>query len=140
VRRFALAAVLLVLAGCGGGHSDSPESVVRAWSAALNRADDGAAASLFAPGAQIIQGDSEFVLVTREQARAWNDDLPCSGTIEKLETKGELVTATFLLDDRPGHTCDAPGAHALAAVRVHAGKIVLWHELGTEAGAPVPVV
>ena len=140
MRPLALAACLLTVAACGGSRSSTPESVVRAWSAALNRADDGAAAALFAPGARIIQGDTEFVLTTHAQARAWNGGLPCSGTIEKLETKGELVTATFLLEDRPGHTCDAPGARALAVVHVHAGKIVLWHELASEGGAPVPVV
>jgi hypothetical protein len=138
MRVFALTACLLVVAGCGGSKAVTPESVVRAWSDALNRADNRAAAALFAPGATIIQGNTEFKLATQDQARAWNGGLPCSGTIEKLETKGELVTATFLLANRPGHTCDAPGAHALAVVRVHAGKILLWHELGAE-GTPLPV-
>jgi hypothetical protein len=137
VRRLALLAVL-ALAACGGAHKAGPEGVVRAWSDALNRGDDAAAAALFAPGARIIQGDTELVLADAKQARTWTGGLPCSGTIVALETKGDVVTATFLLGDRPRHSCDAPGVKAETVLAVRNGKIVLWHQIASE-GVPTPI-
>jgi hypothetical protein len=46
--RCLLAVLAVVAAGCGGGHR-TPAQVVRAWSAALNRGDEEAAAALFGP-------------------------------------------------------------------------------------------
>ena len=135
MRRLVLLAVLL-LAACGGG-TRGPESVVRAWSKALNAGDAEAAGALFAPNARVVQGNAELVLHDASQARAWNDGLPCSGKITKLQVKGEVVTAWFLLGNRPGHACDAPGAKAEAVIRVHDGKIALWHQIATENAPPV---
>ncbi len=112
---------------------------MRAWSDAINRGDDASAAALFASGAEIVQGGAATRLETQEQARAWNAGLPCAGKIVGLSTTGEVVTATFLLGHRNGHTCDGPGARAVAAFRVHAGKILLWHELGAEPAPDQPV-
>jgi hypothetical protein len=139
VRSFAALAAAVVLAGCGGNGTRSPEQVVRDWSDALNRSDDAAAAALFAPGAEIVQGGAATLLETRSQAFAWNAGLPCAGTIVRLSATGEVVTATFLLGHRAGHTCDGPGARDTAAFRVHGGKIVLWHELGAEPAPAEPV-
>jgi limonene-1,2-epoxide hydrolase len=123
-----------LLAGCGGG-APSPESVVRAWSAALNTGDDEAAAKLFAPRAEVIQGRS-FVLESESEAIAFNAALPCSGEIVELEAEGEIVTASFRLGERPARHCDAPGALARATFRVREGKIVLWHQLPSSGAAP----
>ena len=120
-------AVLALAGGCGGGDP-SPESVVRAWSQALNSGDNEAAADLFAPGAEVIQGVS-FTLDTRREAIAFNEALPCSGEIVELVSEGDSVRATFRLGDRPASRCDAPGAEVEAAFRVRSGKIVLWHQL-----------
>jgi len=139
VRFVAAVVVAAVVAGCGGQHSTAPEQVVRAWSSALNRGDDASAAALFAPGAEIVQGGVSTRLETQAQARAWNAGLPCSGKIVGLSTTGDVVTATFLLGHRRGHTCDGPGARAVAAFRVHAGKILLWHELGAQPAPAQPV-
>jgi SnoaL-like domain len=137
-RTTALLLIVAALAGCGSGGAASPESVVRTWSQALNRGDDEAAASLFAHGARAVQGRRVFVLRTREDAIAWNRGLPCSGRIVSLHRHGDLVTATFLLGRRPGHSCDGPGAEATALFRVDGGKIVLWHQTGSQ-GLPAPV-
>jgi SnoaL-like domain len=135
MRFLATIAVLGILAaGCGSG-SRSGEEVVRAWSEALNAGDNEAAAELFAAGAQIVQGGRTVRLETHEDAIAWNASLPCSGRIVELETDGDTVTATFVLDDRTTTACDAPGAQATAAFRIDDGKIVLWHQL--EAEQPV---
>jgi hypothetical protein len=129
---------LLVAVGCGG--SRSAEDVVRAWSQALNAGDNEAAAELFAPGAQIVQGGRTVRLETHEDAVAWNASLPCSGEIVEVETEGDNVTATFLLDDRTTSACDAPGAEATATFEIEDGKIVLWHQLGGEAEETGPAV
>jgi limonene-1,2-epoxide hydrolase len=125
----------LVLSGCGS-TPPSPESVVRAWSQELNQGDNEGAAKLFAPGAEVVQAGTTLRLDTRAQAVAWNAALPCSGRIVSIKTKGDTTTATFVLGERPERKCDGPGERATAIVRVHKGKIVLWHQT---SAAPAPV-
>lgn len=123
-------ALLLLAAGCGSSPP-STESVVRAWSEALNTDDNRGAANLFAPNAEIVQGSSVIRLKTYEQAVAWNSSLPCSGRIVAIRSKGQTATATFELGDRQHSRCDGPGQKATAIFRVVKGKIVLWHQTGT---------
>src|SRR5207302_7333600 len=58
----ALAVAGLLVAGCGSGShrktqaAQSPETVVRSWSRALNSGDNERAARLFAVHAEIVQG------------------------------------------------------------------------------------
>ena len=87
------------LAGCGSGPP-STESVVRAWSQALNQDDNDTAANLFAPNARVVQGNTVLRLKTHEDAVAWNSALPCSGLITSIHSRGAIVTATFRLGDR----------------------------------------
>ena len=124
-----LLAALLVLAGCGGSHAASPESVAREWSAALNRDDNEAAARLFAGDATIVQG-GEMRLQTHADAVRWNAGLPCGGRIVSVEPQGSSgdVLVVFRLEERPQHRCDAPGARAAALFSIRHGKIVLWHQ------------
>jgi limonene-1,2-epoxide hydrolase len=138
-RAFALAAVAFAVAGCGSG-TPSAESVVRAWSQALNQGDNETAAKLFAQGAEVIQGDMVLTLRTQHDALAWNAALPCSGRILEIHTKGQTATATFLLGDRPHSRCDGPGHKATAIFRVVKGKIVLWHQTGSRAAPQPPSV
>jgi limonene-1,2-epoxide hydrolase len=133
-----LALVSVVVAGCGTGPP-SAESVVRAWSEALNQGDNNTAGSLFANGAEVIQGNSVLTLHTQHDAVAWNAALPCSGRILSIHSRGQVATATFLLGDRPHSRCDGPGQKATAIFRVVRGKIVLWHQTGS-GGAPPPSV
>jgi hypothetical protein len=137
--RARLAATLLMalLAACGGGKS-SPESVVRAWSKALNAGDNQGAADLFAPNAEIVQGPVVLRLRTHADAVVWNAGLPCSGKIVALSTRGATVTATFLLGNRPTSACDGPGHRTTAVFRIHGGKIVLWHHVPSAASPPPP--
>jgi hypothetical protein len=132
-------AVLALLTGCGGG-SASPESVVRAWSDALNAGDNERAANLFANGAEIVQAGSVLFLRTHAQAVDFNSSLPCSGKIISMSTKNDVATATFLLSNRKTSRCDSPGGRAVAAFEVHHGKIVLWHQLPTPTPQPAPAV
>jgi hypothetical protein len=139
--RFVLATtcVLALLAGCGGSK-DSPESVVRAWSKALNAGDNQGAADLFAQGAQVVQGPVVIRLRTHADAVVWNAGLPCSGKIIALSTRGATVTATFLLGDRKTSPCDGPGHHATAVFRIRSGKIVLWHQVPNATPPSPPTI
>jgi limonene-1,2-epoxide hydrolase len=105
-----------------------PAAIVRAWSKALNANDNQAAASLFAPAAHIVQPGVDFKLTPR-LALLWHQALPCGGKIVKLVTRGERVTATFLLNERPFHRCDGPGMKAGAVFTVRKGKIVAWRQV-----------
>ncbi len=123
--------------GCG----DSPpstQSVVRAWSQALNADDNKGAADLFARGAEVVQGPSVIRLRTHAQAEAWNSALPCSGRIVSIKSHGQTARATFVLGDRQHSRCDGPGQHATAIFRVVKGKIVLWHQAGSNTAPPPP--
>jgi hypothetical protein len=129
MRWLAILALLAAVTACGTRRSPSPEAVARAWSAALNRADDESAARLFAPAAEIVQG-GELVLRTHADAVRWNATLPCGGTITRVvhEQRPDEVLVVFKLRERPGHRCDAPGQDAAAVFQVEHGKIVLWHQ------------
>ena len=128
MRGVLLLAAVALFAGCGGHKTSSPSDVVRAWSAALDRNDNEAAARLFADGARIVQNGTE-VLGTHADAVTWNAGLPCGGTITSLETRGSgEVLAIFTLKQRPQHRCDAPGSQAAALFEVQHGQIVLWHQ------------
>ena len=105
----------------------SPPAIVRAWSKALNANDNKAAAALFAPGAELIQGVD--VRLTPQLALAWNQSLPCGGKIIGLTRSGNRVRATFLLKERPNHRCDGPGQKAAAVFIVRKGKIVFWEQV-----------
>ena len=133
-RRLLLALTLLALAGCGSDDA-TPTSVVREWSDAVNANDNRAAALLFADGARVVQGDSVETLHDEGDALTWHLGLPCAGEIVAVEERGEEVTATFELGERPLHRCDGPGERVRALFRVRDGKIVFWHQL---AGLPRP--
>jgi limonene-1,2-epoxide hydrolase len=127
--RLSLLVVVLAVSACGGGDP-SPESVVRAWSEAINSDDSAGAARLFADGARVVQDDEVRRLETYAEARAWNASLPCAGRIVRLTAHGETVRVTFVLGRRrPQTPCDGPGERAQALFRVREGRIVLWHQL-----------
>jgi limonene-1,2-epoxide hydrolase len=128
-----------LVSGCGSG-SPSVESVVRAWSQALNTDDNGRAADLFAPDAEVVQAGRVLTLRTHHDAVVWNAGLPCSGRIVSIETRGQTARATFLLGDRPHSKCDGPGERTTAIFKVVKGKIVLWHQAPAGGSRSAPVV
>jgi limonene-1,2-epoxide hydrolase len=132
--------VAALVAGCGTSGPPSAETVVRAWSKALNADDNVTAAKLFAPGAEVVQAGQVLMLESRADAVAFNAGLPCSGHIVALTVHGDTATATFLLADRRASHCDGPGQHATALFRVRKGKIVLWHQTSAPAGPTSPAV
>ena len=137
MRRPAVLALLVVgLAGCGGSGSPSAESVVRAWSNALNAGDNERAAKLFAPDARVVQGPTHLNLKTLSDAIHFNASLPCSGRIVTVEDAGDVTTATFELGHRATSTCDAYGARATAVFEVRGGKIVRWQQIAATPAGP----
>jgi limonene-1,2-epoxide hydrolase len=138
MKRVAILALTILLAACGGHASRSVDDTARAWSAALNNADNQAAANLFAPNTEIIQ-DGAIVLQTHRDAVRWNAGLPCGGRITRVVRQSKnQVLVVFRLTDRPGHHCDAPGLKAAAVFRVEHGKIVLWRQTVPPDEAPPP--
>jgi limonene-1,2-epoxide hydrolase len=128
--------VLLALTACGGRSVAPPRDVVRAWSAALDRNDNEAAGSLFAPAAEVVQNGGLTKLSSHADAVRWNSLLPCGGDITSLTLRGkQQVVAVFKLKERPGHSCDAPGAQAAAIFEIQGGKIVIWHQTAVPAPA-----
>jgi limonene-1,2-epoxide hydrolase len=127
----AVLACLLVLAAPADAAL-SPAAVVRAWSAAVNRGDNEAAAKLFATNATVAQGGYILRLKTHRLAVLWNKGLPCGASILTItvDRKRGAADATFLLRNRsPVQLCDAPGIRARAAFTVRRGKIVAWVQL-----------
>ncbi len=112
-------------------------NVVLAWSDALNRNDNAAAARYFAPGA-VIRQSQQYRLDDAEIATTWNDGLPCAGNIVELRMVDGAVVAIFVLGERPGHRCDAPGARAAAAFVIEDGLITLWQQVAVPGkGTPI---
>jgi hypothetical protein len=111
--------------------------VVLAWSAAINRNDNAAAADLFAKNAIVAQS-AVFQLVDKPTAVLWNDGLPCAGTVVELRMVQNAVVATFVLGQRPKHQCDAPGHRAGAAFVIEHGKITVWEQVPVSDTTPAP--
>jgi SnoaL-like domain len=121
----------LVAAGCGGGAHKTPAQVVRAWSTALNRGDEKAAADLFGPKVVFVAGDYQTVLRTRAQALAFHREIGWCGPIVRLAREGEEIVAQFSLASRPSGRCERGGRErGSVAFRVRDGKIVFFDQIG----------
>jgi limonene-1,2-epoxide hydrolase len=137
-RFLSLLLLMIALSACGSKtEAQSPSSVVRAWSNALNAGDNQRAADLFARDAQVVQGNLVRRLHTHSEAVAFNRALPCSGHIVELRSRGHEIEATFVLGNRPASQCDGPGERAAALFRIRSGKIVLWHQIPLPPAEPV---
>lgn len=123
-----VAAALVLVAAAPAARG--PASVVRAWSAALNRGDNEAAANLFARNSVVAQPGYTLPLKTHKLAVLWNKSLPCRGRILWITVRRNVADATFLLSDRsPAQPCDGPGTRARAAFTVVNGKIAAFVQL-----------
>ena len=152
MRWVALAGVALaLLAGCNDDDGTqpaprpqvqnglrSPEGLmIRDWLMAVQHGDFGQAATFFAPGAIIDQGDP-FRLPNAAAARIFNAGLPCHAELVALADEGAKVLATFRLTPGPGGPCR--GRVQVRYTIVH-GKFKEWRQLGTGDAPPAgPVV
>jgi ketosteroid isomerase-like protein len=124
MRRF-LIVLAIAAAGCGGSSHRTPAQVVRAWSAALNRGDEAAAAALFDRKAVFVAGDHQTVLRTRAEALALHRAMGWCGPIVMLVANGNEVEAQFSLALRPRGHCERGGRERGSVYfRIRDGKIV----------------
>jgi len=114
----------------------SATRVIRGWSDTLRRGDiDGAARYFALPSiVQIEPGGPAERLTRREEAVAFQAILPCGAVLVSAARDGRYVNALFRLTERPGATCDAPGATARTAFVIRRGKIAEWRRAPDEPG------
>jgi len=108
---------------------ESPEGrLIRAWLAALERADYTLAATFFAPGVLIDQGEPHR-LPDAAAARFFNATLPCRADLVRLKDERATVLASFRLRTGPGGPCEG-----IVKVRltIRRGKFTVWRQF------PVP--
>lgn len=129
-RSLLLPALLLLLAGCGSGER-SPESVVRAWAESVRAGNAETAAGLFAPGAEVIDGERRIVLRTEADALRYSRREACAGEVVRIADRGRTIEAEFDLDAEARRRCD--GAFRTRALfRVADGRITFLHRLPAE--------
>jgi hypothetical protein len=152
------AAVVLVIAGCGGGSEQTVTGVVapngkvtgdadpgdvkviQGWATALRKGDVNGAATYFALPS-VAQNGLLFHIRTPGEARAFNASLPCGARLVHADRQGNFTIATFSLTERPGAgTCGAGvGQTAKTAFMIRDGKIAQWRRvIGGGSGRPAP--
>ena len=154
-----LGLIALQIAGCGGGGGGRSNGgtastgnrgaapkvagdadpgdvrVIDAWVTALRRGNVDAAARYFA-----IPSVAENGVLVRirslDDARLFNQSLPCGARLIRAETAGDFTTATFRLTERPGPGTCGPGAGSTAKTSfvIHDAKIVEWRRVGLGPG------
>ena len=129
------AAVLLVLAPSAPAKAPpGPAAVVRAWTAALNRSDNEAAANLFAKNAVVIQNGLKLVFFTHHLAVLWMEGVPCSGRLIRVRVTQNIADAIFVLGSRKGIKVRRPGHQGTSCLRRPERKD---RSLGAAPGAEV---
>ena len=140
-----LIAAVLMLPACGsddGSQSTSatepeaalegPEAdveVIRGWAEALTESDIDAAAEFFAIPS-IAENGLSYDIETEEDARFFNDSLPCGATLEETSVEGKFITATFELTERPGQgPCPGSGNEAQTSFVIENGAIAEWRRV-----------
>ena len=125
-RVLALALLAAALTGCGGSQP-SAEGVVRAWAESIRLGDAEAAAELFAPGAEVVDGERIRVLRTEAEAIRYARREACAGAVVRIDDEGgATVEAEF--DVRGATRCDGADRE-LALFRVEDGRITFLHRL-----------
>ena len=142
-------ALALALAGCGGGGSTATTTpgvsgnanpadvhVIDGWVTALRRGDVGAAAGYFAIPSVAENGPVLLHIKSVQDARHFNESLPCGARLIHAETAGQFTTATFRLTERPGPGICGPGTGGIAKTSfvIHDGKIAEWRRVGAGGG------
>lgn len=153
-----IVAALLAFTSCGGddesptasepggsaeateGTTEGPAEdveVIREWSEALTEGDIDAAADFFAIPS-IAENGITIDIETIDDARLFNESLPCGAELESTQSEGAFITATFRLTTRPGvEVCPGDGATAETSFVIEDGAIAEWRRVAVpEPGAP----
>jgi hypothetical protein len=153
-----LTLAVLVLSACGGSGSDATSTdgsnastpgnadpadveVIDGWVTSLRHGDVDAAAEYFAIPSVAENGPILVRIRSMEDARRFNESLPCGARLIRADTAGEFTTATFRLTERPGPGSCGPGTGGVAKTSfvIRDGKIAQWRRVGAGGGgAPAP--
>lgn len=117
------------------GDAGRLRPVIAGWADALRRSDVELAITYFDLPAVVAQGRA-FRLTTRAELRIFNAGLPCGARLRGVRRDGRYVVGTFVLTERPGQTCDAPGSSARVAFLIRGRKIVEWRQVPGAPAAP----
>ena len=148
-----LVLALLALSACGGGSSTSATSttstiagnanaadvkVIDGWVTALRHGNVDAASKYFAIPSTAQNGTILAHIRSLDDARRFNESLPCGARLVRADSAGEFTTATFRLTERPGPGVCGPGVGGVAKTSfvIRDGKIVQWRRVGAGGGAP----
>jgi hypothetical protein len=150
---------LLALTACGGGDDDSSSTptsgatsvpgnadpadvqVIDRWVTSLRHGDVDAAAGYFAIPSVAENGPILVRIRSLEEARRFNESLPCGARLIRADSAGEFTTGTFRLTERPGPGSCGSGTGNVAKTSfvIHDGKIAQWRRVGAGGGgAPAP--
>ena len=155
-RRALLAAlgIAIALVGCGGGGGDDSNRepkvagnadpgdvrVIDAWVTALRRGDVDAAARYFAIPSVAENPPLLLHIRSLDDARRFNESLPCGARLVRAATQGQFTTATFRLTERPGPgVCgNGTGQTAKTSFVIRNGKIAEWRRVGQPGAQGAP--
>lgn len=147
-----LGLIALPIIGCGGGSDDgtvptgnqgaAPKiagdadpgdvRVIDAWVTALRRGDVDAASRYFAIPSVAENPPLLLHIENLDDARRFNEALPCGARLVRAATQGQFTTATFRLTERPGPGTCGPGTGSTAKTSfvIRDGEIFEWRRVG----------
>src|SRR3954454_6614778 len=148
-----LVLALVALSACGGGNSTTATGttstiagnasladvkVIDGWVTALRHGKVDAASRYFAIPSTAQNGAILARIRSIDDARRFNESLPCGARLVRADSAGEFTTATFRLTERPGPGVCGPGVGGVAKTSfvIRDGKIVQWRRVGAAGGAP----
>ena len=147
-----LVLALLALSACGGGDSANTTStestvsgdanpadvqVIDGWVTALRQGDVKAAAGYFAIPSVAENGPLLLHIENIDEARRFNESLPCGARLVRAQTQGQFTTATFRLTERPGSGVCGPGT-VLNGASLTALTVMLTVSV-SDSAPPIPV-
>jgi hypothetical protein len=122
-----------------GGADAADVDVIQGWVETLAEGDVDGAAEYFAIPSIAENGPALLHIDDLDDARLFNESLPCGAELVRATPEGEFTKATFRLIERPGRgSCgEGTGNLAITAFLIEDGKIVEWRRLPAEQPPPV---
>ena len=122
-----------------GGADAADVDVIQNWAETLAEGDTDAAAEYFAIPSVAENGPALLQIEDLDDARLFNESLPCGAELIEATPHGEYTEATFRLTERPGPgTCGEGTGHlAMTAFLIEDGKIAEWLRLPNEEPPPI---
>jgi hypothetical protein len=164
LRLLCLGLIALPIAGCGGGGDGTSSNaatvstpnqgpapkvagnadpadvlVINGWVTKLRHGNVDAAAGYFAIPS-VAENGVLIHIRSLDDARHFNESLPCGARLIRAETVGDFTTATFHLTERPGAgLCgNGTGQTAQTSFVIRDGKIAEWRRVGLPGARGAP--